>query len=364
MYLACRCGRVWSAEEVHSTLRGCTCRLHDRASECARAPTQAWRLLFYGDSITMRWRSDWQVDKWAVTPPPERRGVVTPYDVFMQHFGSYRAQSLGVGSACPLALSALLAATARTRRASAVRARSRSLRSARCATYRRHPVARCSAPQPGSGRGRWAVAPIACLHSCAQSRHMPCSSVSKWPLLCRSFCWRKHGRCMRSSCCLAPAVLPQRQHCSRKSTCMRHGCTTSLPWPRAKGRCTAAQESKFSTDFNFAHCGLCAPQNMRRATSVADLNPPRRRPDGKPVVAAAQRAAAAPQPAGRRRGHDRHQRPRLPGRLLALGRRRPGRGARHRQPARAPAGPYPLSRCWRTHGPFCCALPAARPCRA
>lgn len=47
----------------------------------------------------MRWRSDWQVDKWGVTPPPERRGVVTPYDVFTRHFGQYRAQSLGVGSA-------------------------------------------------------------------------------------------------------------------------------------------------------------------------------------------------------------------------------------------------------------------------
>jgi len=60
---------------------------------------QAWRLVFFGDSITMRWRSDWHVDKWGALPPPEGRGVETPYDVFSEHFGRYRAQSLGVGSA-------------------------------------------------------------------------------------------------------------------------------------------------------------------------------------------------------------------------------------------------------------------------
>lgn len=66
--------------------------------ETRRTP-QAWRLVFFGDSITMRWRSDWHVDKWGVLPPPEGRGVETPYDVFSEHFGRYRAQSLGVGSA-------------------------------------------------------------------------------------------------------------------------------------------------------------------------------------------------------------------------------------------------------------------------
>lgn len=62
---------------------------------------QAWRLVFWGDSITMRWRKDWHVDKWGVLPPPEGQGFETPYDVFMSAFGHWRPQSLGVGSAPP-----------------------------------------------------------------------------------------------------------------------------------------------------------------------------------------------------------------------------------------------------------------------
>ncbi|KAK9839322.1 hypothetical protein WJX81_008043 [Elliptochloris bilobata] len=78
--------------EWHDTLAA------EVAENDRRLPSQAWRLVFWGDSITMRWRKDWHVDKWGALPPPEGRGFETPYDVFVASFGRYQPHSLGVGS--------------------------------------------------------------------------------------------------------------------------------------------------------------------------------------------------------------------------------------------------------------------------
>ena len=63
--------------------------------------SQGYDVLFYGDSITMRWRDDWPATQWGGPPPPDSPGG-TPMGVFNQTFRvNYTSNVMGVGSASP-----------------------------------------------------------------------------------------------------------------------------------------------------------------------------------------------------------------------------------------------------------------------
>ena len=60
---------------------------------------QGFDVLFYGDSITMRWRDDWPANQWGVGPPPATTPGGTPMGVFNQTFRTnYTSEILGIGS--------------------------------------------------------------------------------------------------------------------------------------------------------------------------------------------------------------------------------------------------------------------------
>ncbi len=60
---------------------------------------QGFDVLFYGDSITMRWRDDWPANQWGVGPPPADTPGGTPMGVFNQTFRTnYTSEILGIGS--------------------------------------------------------------------------------------------------------------------------------------------------------------------------------------------------------------------------------------------------------------------------
>ncbi len=55
-------------------------------------------MLFYGDSITMRWRDDWPANQWAGPPPADSPGG-TPMGVFNATFRvNYTSDVMGIGS--------------------------------------------------------------------------------------------------------------------------------------------------------------------------------------------------------------------------------------------------------------------------
>ena len=63
------------------------------------ATLQGFDVLFYGDSITMRWRDDWPANQWGVGPPPPNTPGGTPMGVFNQTFRTnYTSEILGIGS--------------------------------------------------------------------------------------------------------------------------------------------------------------------------------------------------------------------------------------------------------------------------
>ena len=75
---------------------GCHALLHTATS---RALLQGFDVLFYGDSITMRWRDDWPANQWGVGPPPADTPGGTPMGVFNQTFRTnYTSEILGIGS--------------------------------------------------------------------------------------------------------------------------------------------------------------------------------------------------------------------------------------------------------------------------
>ena len=56
-------------------------------------------MLFYGDSITMRWRDEWPANQWGVGPPPAHTPGGTPMGVFNETFRTnYTSEILGIGS--------------------------------------------------------------------------------------------------------------------------------------------------------------------------------------------------------------------------------------------------------------------------
>ena len=60
---------------------------------------QGFDVLFYGDSITMRWRDDWPANQWGVGPPPANTPGGTPMGVFNETFRTnYTSEILGIGS--------------------------------------------------------------------------------------------------------------------------------------------------------------------------------------------------------------------------------------------------------------------------
>ena len=74
------------------------CTVFHRESVC----WQGYDVIFYGDSITMRWRDDWPGDAWGNKPlPPDTPGG-TPTGVFNATFRTkYTAGIMGVGSTVP-----------------------------------------------------------------------------------------------------------------------------------------------------------------------------------------------------------------------------------------------------------------------
>lgn len=67
---------------------------------------QGYDVLFYGDSITMRWRDDWPADAWGNGPLPPGTPGGTPTGVFNATFRTkYTSGILGVGSTVPDILS-------------------------------------------------------------------------------------------------------------------------------------------------------------------------------------------------------------------------------------------------------------------
>ena len=62
-------------------------------------PVQGYDALFYGDSITMRWRDDWPANQWSGPLPRDTPGG-TPEGVFNATFRvNYTSNVMGVGSA-------------------------------------------------------------------------------------------------------------------------------------------------------------------------------------------------------------------------------------------------------------------------
>ena len=62
---------------------------------------QGYNVLFYGDSITMRWRSDWPANQWGGPPPADTPGG-TPMEVFNATFRvNYTSDVMGIGSERP-----------------------------------------------------------------------------------------------------------------------------------------------------------------------------------------------------------------------------------------------------------------------
>ena len=60
---------------------------------------QGFDVLFYGDSITMRWRDDWPANQWGTGPPSPDTPGGTPMGVFNQTFRTnYTSEILGIGS--------------------------------------------------------------------------------------------------------------------------------------------------------------------------------------------------------------------------------------------------------------------------
>ena len=60
---------------------------------------QGFDVLFYGDSITMRWRDDWPANEWGVGPPPAKFPGGTPMGIFNQTFRiNFTSDILGIGS--------------------------------------------------------------------------------------------------------------------------------------------------------------------------------------------------------------------------------------------------------------------------
>ena len=56
-------------------------------------------MLFYGDSITMRWRDDWPANEWGVGPPPANTPGGTPMGIFNQTFQTnFTSDIMGIGS--------------------------------------------------------------------------------------------------------------------------------------------------------------------------------------------------------------------------------------------------------------------------
>ena len=56
-------------------------------------------MLFYGDSITMRWRDDWPANEWGVGPPPANSPGGTPMGIFNQTFRTnFTSDIMGIGS--------------------------------------------------------------------------------------------------------------------------------------------------------------------------------------------------------------------------------------------------------------------------
>lgn len=67
------------------------------------AMSQGYDVLFYGDSITMRWRDDWPANQWGVGPPPASTPGGTPMGVFNETFRTnFTSEILGIGSVDPL----------------------------------------------------------------------------------------------------------------------------------------------------------------------------------------------------------------------------------------------------------------------
>lgn len=75
---------------------------------------QGFDVLFYGDSITMRWRDDWPANQWGVGPPPANAPGGTPMGVFNETFRTnYTSEILGIGSKPPRSGLTMLAVTFR-----------------------------------------------------------------------------------------------------------------------------------------------------------------------------------------------------------------------------------------------------------
>lgn len=71
---------------------------------------QGYDVLFYGDSITMRWRSDWPRNRWG-GPPPANSSGGTPMGVFNATFRvNYTSDVMGIGSEALNTLSSAAAA--------------------------------------------------------------------------------------------------------------------------------------------------------------------------------------------------------------------------------------------------------------
>ena len=61
--------------------------------------SQGFDVLFYGDSITMRWRDDWPANQWGAGPPPANSPGGTPMGIFNQTFRTnFTSEILGIGS--------------------------------------------------------------------------------------------------------------------------------------------------------------------------------------------------------------------------------------------------------------------------
>ncbi|EIE19760.1 SGNH hydrolase [Coccomyxa subellipsoidea C-169] len=69
-------------------------------NELAEAEAQGgYDVLFYGDSITMRWRDDWPANDWGDKPLPPNTPGGTPTGIFNATFRSkYTAGIMGIGS--------------------------------------------------------------------------------------------------------------------------------------------------------------------------------------------------------------------------------------------------------------------------
>ena len=61
--------------------------------------SQGYDVLFYGDSITMRWRDDWPANEWGVGPPPADSPGGTPTGIFNHTFRTnFTSDIMGIGS--------------------------------------------------------------------------------------------------------------------------------------------------------------------------------------------------------------------------------------------------------------------------